>query len=54
MAVVKELDAARKIYLHDDGTLLNIGETLRNPSMGRLYQRIADEGIGVFYNGEDC
>ena len=52
VAVVKELDAARKIYLHDDGTLLNIGETLRNPDMGRLYQRIADEGIGVFYNGD--
>lgn len=52
IAVVKELDTARKIYLHDDGTLLSVGDTLRNPDMGHLYQRIADEGIAVFYHGD--
>jgi len=52
LAVVKELDAARKIYLHDDGTLLSVGDILRNPDMGRLYERIASEGIGVFYYGD--
>ena len=50
--MVKELDAARKIYLHDDGTLLSVGDILRNPDMGRLYERIASEGIGVFYHGD--
>ncbi|NBP48612.1 MAG: gamma-glutamyltransferase [Alphaproteobacteria bacterium] len=52
VAVVNKLDAARKIYLSDDGSLLNVGDILKNPDMGRLYQRIANEGIGIFYNGD--
>ena len=52
VAVVNKLDAARKIYLSEDGALLNVGDILKNPDMGRLYQRIANEGIGIFYDGD--
>ena len=52
VAVVNKLGAARKIYLSEDGTLLNVGDILKNPDMGRLYQRIANEGIGIFYDGD--
>ena len=52
VAVVNKLDAARKIYLSEDGALLNVGDILKNQDMGRLYQRIASEGIGIFYDGD--
>lgn len=52
VAVVNKLPAARKIYLNDDGELLQIGDLLKNLDMGRTYQQIADEGVGVFYEGE--
>ena len=52
VAVVNKLDAARKIYLSEDGALLNVGDVLKNQDMGRLYQRIASEGIGIFYEGD--
>ena len=52
VAVVNKLDAARKIYLSGDGALLNVGDILKNQDMGRLYQRIASEGIGIFYDGD--
>ena len=52
VAVVNKLDAARKIYLSEDGALLNVGDILKNPDMGRLYQRIASEGTGIFYEGD--
>ena len=51
VAVVNRLPAARKIYLDAEGELLGIGDCLRNPDMGRTYQRIADEGVEVFYSG---
>ena len=52
IAVVNKLDAARKIYLSENGALLNVGDILKNPDMGRLYQRIANEGISIFYDGD--
>ncbi|MEK9910277.1 MAG: gamma-glutamyltransferase family protein [Candidatus Puniceispirillum sp.] len=52
VAVVNKLPAARKIYLDDNNRLLNVGDILKNPDMGRTYQRIADEGIEVFYSGD--
>ena len=52
VAVVNKLGVARKIYLSGNGTLLNVGDILKNPDMGRLYQRIANEGIGIFYDGD--
>ena len=51
VAVVNKLPAARKIYLDADGSLLGVGDILKNPDMGRTYERIATEGAGVFYHG---
>jgi gamma-glutamyltranspeptidase / glutathione hydrolase len=52
VAVVKQLPAARKIYLDDAGELLRVGDLLINHDMGRLYQRIASEGTDIFYYGD--
>ena len=52
VAVVNELPASRKIYLDKAGALLRVGDILKNPDMGQVYQRIADEGIEVFYSGD--
>jgi len=43
--------SVRRIY-QPEGRIPNVGETLRNPDMARTYRRIADEGIGVFYEGD--
>lgn len=43
---------ARRIYLHDDGSLKKVGETHRNPDMGATYKRIAEKGAEDFYTGE--
>ena len=51
VAVVNKLPASRKIYLDDKGELLNVGDCLRNPDMGRTYQQIAEEGVEAFYSG---
>ena len=52
ITIVNKFDSARKIYLNDDGQLLQVGDILKNPDMGQTYQRIANEGIGIFYEGE--
>lgn len=44
--------ATAKIYTKDGKTLFGIGETVRNPDMGRTYRRIADKGVEDFYEGE--
>jgi gamma-glutamyltranspeptidase/glutathione hydrolase len=44
--------AVAKIYTKDGSTLYGIGETVRNPDMGRTYRRIADKGVEDFYEGE--
>ncbi len=41
-----------RIYTKADGSLYGIGELLRNPDMGRTYQRIAEQGVEDFYSGE--
>ena len=51
VAVVNQLPTARKIYLDADGNLLKVGDILKNPDMGRTYERIAREGAAVFYTG---
>lgn len=43
---------ARKIYVKPDGSLHRLGETLRNPDLGRTYRRIAENGVDDFYTGE--
>jgi gamma-glutamyltranspeptidase/glutathione hydrolase len=43
---------AKRIYLKDDGSTHEAGETLRNPDYGRTLQRLADRGADDFYTGE--
>lgn len=43
--------AARKIYVKDDGSLYQVGETLRNPDMAATYRQVAMEGVESFYSG---
>lgn len=43
--------ATRKIYTRDDGSLLRVGDLLRNPDMARTYRRIAEHGVDDFYTG---
>ncbi|MEM7684925.1 MAG: gamma-glutamyltransferase [Pseudomonadota bacterium] len=49
---VTEDTAAKRIYTRADGTVLTIGEVLRNPDMGETYRRIAEHGVDDFYYGE--
>jgi len=49
--VLKDLPATAKIYTKADGAIYEVGETLRNPDMGRTYRRIAEHGIEDFYQG---
>ena len=44
--------AGRVIYFHEDGTLRQIGETLRNPALADTLRRIAKGGAAEFYTGE--
>ena len=44
--------ATAKIYLNDNGTMKNLGETLHNPDLAKTYKRIAKAGAQDFYEGE--
>ena len=45
-------EGARKVYADPHGGIPKVGETLRNPDMGRTYRRIAERGADDFYAGE--
>ena len=45
-------EATRKVYVNPHGGIPKVGETLRNPDMGRTYRRIAERGADDFYAGE--
>jgi gamma-glutamyltranspeptidase/glutathione hydrolase len=47
-----DLPATAKIYTKADGSFYALGETLKNPDMGRTYRRIAQAGVDDFYTGE--
>lgn len=49
--VIKKFKTARDIYLKND-KLLNVGDNLKNLDMGRLYEKIANEGVDIFYKGD--
>ncbi|MEZ5341499.1 MAG: gamma-glutamyltransferase [Acidimicrobiales bacterium] len=49
---LRHTPAGRRIYFRDDGTLRQIGETLRNPDLAETLRRIAAGGADVFYRGE--
>ncbi|KAA0012250.1 gamma-glutamyltransferase [Billgrantia pellis] len=43
----------RRVYFHEDGSLLRVGEILRNPDLGKTLRRIAESGdASIFYHGE--
>ncbi len=48
--VVARFPATRAIFLHDDGSPLTHGETLKQPDLARSYRAIADAGSGWFYH----
>lgn len=50
--VLTDCEATARIYLKPDGSMLDVGEVLRNPDMGRTYRRIAEHGVSDFYEGE--
>lgn len=52
IALLKTLPATAKIYLRPDGQVLQVGDVLRNPDMGRTLRRIARHGVEDFYRGE--
>ncbi len=43
---------AQKIFLTEDGSTYEMGETLRNPDYGRSLQRLAEHGPDDFYTGD--
>ncbi len=46
-----DISSTAAIYLDPDGTPRDVGSTLRNPDLGRTYERIARLGSRGFYNG---
>ena len=46
-----DFPVARALYLHQDGTPLAAGETLRNPDLARTLRLIAAEGSEPLYHG---
>ncbi|HWK72258.1 gamma-glutamyltransferase [Pollutimonas sp. M17] len=46
-------ETGRRVYFHEDGSLRQVGDILRNPDMGRTLERIAKSGSSdIFYHGE--
>ncbi|MCH7988807.1 MAG: gamma-glutamyltransferase [Planctomycetes bacterium] len=43
---------AKRIFLKEDGSVYEAGETLRNPDYGRTLERLAQNGPDEFYTGE--
>lgn len=50
--IVSTFPATRKIYCKPGGSMFEVGDTLRNPDMGRTLRRVADKGVADFYEGE--
>jgi len=48
---VSQTPAARRIHC-PNGTILRVGETMRNPDMARTLRRVAVSGPDIFYTGE--
>lgn len=52
ITMVNKLPATRKIYCKDDGSVLAVGDVLRNPDMGKTLLSIAEQGVEDFYTGD--
>jgi gamma-glutamyltranspeptidase/glutathione hydrolase len=44
--------ASQKLFLHDDGSVPELGELRKNPDLGRTLRLLAEQGPKVFYEGE--
>jgi gamma-glutamyltranspeptidase / glutathione hydrolase len=47
-----DVPSTAALYLDEDGTPRDVGETIRNPDLARTYKLIAEEGPRAFYRGE--
>ena len=47
-----DITSTRAVYLEEDGTPYDVGETFRNPDMARAYARIVRLGPKGFYRGD--
>jgi gamma-glutamyltranspeptidase/glutathione hydrolase len=47
-----DITSTRAVYLEEDGTPYDVGETFRNPDMARAYARIVRLGPTGFYRGD--
>src|ERR687896_1159095 len=47
-----DITSTRAVYLEEDGTPYDVGETFRNPDMARAYARIVRLGLRGFYRGD--
>ena len=47
---VARFPATRAVFLHEDGSALKEGETLKQPDLAHSYRAIADAGSGWFYH----
>ncbi len=50
--IPEDMTVARQYFSRADGTPLQPGDILENPELADTFQMIADQGIGVFYEGE--
>ncbi|MGE3309117.1 MAG: gamma-glutamyltransferase [Limisphaerales bacterium] len=50
--VIRRHAEAASIFLHPDGSPLEIGERLRQPDLARSYRAIAEKGTRWFYRGD--
>ncbi|GAA3893989.1 gamma-glutamyltransferase [Halomonas cibimaris] len=49
---LRQNPAARALYYHDDGAALAVGETLQNPALAAIFEKIAERGSKAFYQGK--
>jgi len=49
---LRELPAARQLLFHADGSPLARGERFRQPELAASLRLLAEQGVGVFYEGE--
>lgn len=49
---ITKMPEARRIYLHEDGSMKKVGEVHRNPDMAQTLRDVSIRGVDDFYTGE--